>query len=106
MKPLTKLGVFLALLCLLGVGATRLFWDLGWACISVLRTGVGQGDYLLTASDAEGGVYVLGRENGVYQLVIGDQAGRRTDRWTLPADVLPRESKPVLLRPAGSPLTS
>ena len=101
MKKLTKFGVFLVLLCLLSAGAALLFWDLGAECVSVLRTGVGSGGYLLTASDAEGRVYALQRQRGVYRLVIGDQAGRRTERWTLAKDVIPKESKPTVLYPAS-----
>lgn len=101
MKLLTKLGVFLVLLCMLGAGAGLLFWELSTECVSILSTGVGQGEYLLTAADAERGIYALGRKDGVYRLVIGDEAGQRIGLWKLPEDTLPRESKPVLLYPAA-----
>lgn len=101
MKLLTKLGVFLALLGMLGAGAVLLFWELGAECVSILGTGVGRGEYLLTAADAERGVYALGRKDGAYRLVTGDEAGRRTGLWKLPENVLPRESKPALLYPAA-----
>lgn len=101
MKKLKKSGVFLILLCLLGACAALLFWDLGAECVSILNTGRGEGTYLLTASDAEGGVYALRREDGAYYLVIGDQAGRRTETWALSKDVFPCRSKPVLLYPAA-----
>lgn len=101
MRALTKLGVFLVFLCLFGMGAALLFWDLGAECVSILQTGTGRGEYLLTASDAEGGVYVLSRKDGAYRLVTGDQAGRRTGLWKLPEDVLPPDSQPALLYPAA-----
>ena len=53
MDRLKKLGVFLALLAVLGGGAVLLFWDLGAECRAILTSGVGEGNYLLTASDAE-----------------------------------------------------
>lgn len=84
---------------------------MGWAppccsgiwgeCVSILRTGIGRGDYLLTAADAEGGVYALSQEDGVYRLVMGDQAGRRTGQWKLSGNALPRTSQPALLYPAA-----
>lgn len=101
MKALTKMGVFLAFLCLFGLGAALLFWDLGGECVSILRTGIGRGDYLLTAADAEGGVYALSQEDGAYRLVMGDQAGRRTGQWKLPGKALPQASRPALLYPAA-----
>ena len=58
MDRLKKIGVFLALLAILGGGAVLLFWDLGAECRSILTSGVGEGNYLLTASDAEN-VFIL-----------------------------------------------
>lgn len=101
MEGLKRLGVFLVLLALLGGRAALLFWDVGAECLSVLHTGRGQADYLLAATDAEGEVYVLGRADGGYALVLGDQAGRRTERWMLRAEGLPEESIPVRLYPAA-----
>ena len=46
MVGLKKLGVFVILLALLGGGAALLFWDVGGECLSVLRTGKAQDDYL------------------------------------------------------------
>ena len=66
MDRLKKIGIFVALLAVLGGGAVLLFWDLGAECLSILRTGVGSGQYVLTASDAEGGVYALaGRRTAI-----------------------------------------
>ena len=59
MDRLKKIGVFLALLAILGGGAVLLFWDLGAECRSILTSGVGEGNYLLTASDAENIFIVL-----------------------------------------------
>ena len=61
MIGLKKLGVFMVLLVLLGGGAALLFWDVGGECLSTLRTGKAQVDYLMTASDAEWGIYALCR---------------------------------------------
>lgn len=97
MKTLKKLGVFLALLCLLGAGVVLLFWEMCGECVSTVRTGLGRGGYLLTVSDEVNNVYALSQENGVYSLVSGDQTGRRTGRRQLAPDVLPRESKPAAL---------
>ena len=96
-----KIGVFLALLAILGGGAVLLFWDLGAECRSILTSGVGEGNYLLTASDAEGKIYALGRTETGYQLVIGDQSGRRAERWTLEDGTVPQDSTPALLYPAA-----
>ena len=62
MERLKRWGVFLLILALLGAGTSLLFWDLGRTCLSVLRTGRGDADYLMTAADAEGQIYVLGRD--------------------------------------------
>ena len=101
MDRLKKIGVFLALLAILGGGAVLLFWDLGAECRSILTSGVGEGNYLLTASDAEGKIYALGRTETGYQLVIGDQSGRRAERWTLEDGTVPQDSTPALLYPAA-----
>ena len=101
MERLKKWGVFLVLLALVGSGAALLFWDLGAECLSVLRTGTGQTQYLLTAADAEGNIYALGRSEEGYELVLGDADGRRTDRWTLTAEGLPQESWPAAVYPAS-----
>ena len=101
MDRLKKIGIFVALLAVLGGGAVLLFWDLGAECLSILRTGVGSGHYALAASDAEGRVYALGRTEDGYQLVIGDQYGRRTERWALREETIPLDSTPALLYPAS-----
>lgn len=80
MERVKKLGVFLVLLALLGSGAALLFWDLGSECLSILRTGTGKTEYLLTAADSEGKLFALGRRGSVYELVMGDGTGRRTGR--------------------------
>ena len=101
MAGLKKLGIFVLILALLGCGTALLFWDIGADCLSVLRTGTGRAEYLLAASDAEGGIYALGRTDRGYQLVVGDQTGRRTGVWRLTAEGLPEESTPALLYPAA-----
>ena len=101
MDRLKKIGIFVALLAVLGGGAVLLFWDLGAECRSILTSGAGEGNYLLTASDAEGGVYALGRTEKGYELVIGDLSGRRTQRWTLEDGTVPRDSTPAVLYPAS-----
>lgn len=101
MDRVKKLGIFLALVAVLGAGAVLLFWDLGAQCRSILTTGVGEGEFLLAASDAEGGIYTLGRTEKGYQLVVGDQSGRRTHRWELEDGTVPRDSVPALLYPAS-----
>ena len=101
MIGLKKLGVFMVLLVLLGGGAALLFWDVGGECLSTLRTGKAQVDYLMTASDAEGGIYALCRAEKGYALVLGDQSGRRTARWELTAEGLPAQSTPSVLYPAA-----
>ena len=101
MIGLKKLGVFVVLLVLLGGGAALLFWDVGGECLSTLRTGKAQVDYLMTASDAEGGIYALCRTEEGYALVLGDQSGRRTARWELTAEGLPAQSTPSVLYPAA-----
>ena len=101
MIGLKKLGVFVVLLVLLGGGAALLFWDVGGECLSTLRTGKAQVDYLMTASDAEGGIYALCRAEEGYALVVGDQNGRRTARWGLTAEGLPAQGTPSLLYPAA-----
>ena len=53
------------------------------------------------ASDAEGGVYALGRTEDGYQLVIGDQYGQRTERWALSEETIPLDSTPAALYPAS-----
>lgn len=100
MKVWTKLGVFLVFLCLFGLGAALLFWDTGAECVSILRTGVGRGEYLLTAADGAKGIYVLGRRDGAYRLVLGDESGQRTGMWKLDGEALPQNSRPALLYPA------
>ena len=69
--------------------------------MSILRTGRGTASYLLTAADAQGQIYVLGRDSGQYTLVVGDQTGKRTETWTLTAEGLPQESVPAALYPAA-----
>lgn len=101
MAGVKKFGVFVLILVLVGAGAALLFWDLGAECLSALRDGAPEGQYLLAATDAEGGVYVLGREGEEYVLVLGDQSGRRTGRWELTAKELPAESVPVRIYPAA-----
>ena len=101
MERVKKWSVFLVLLALIGSGAALLFWDLGAECLSILKTGVGQTEYLLTAADAEGNIYVLGRSEGEYQLVIGDADGRRIGDWSLTADSLPQKSWPAVIYPAS-----
>ena len=78
-----------------------LFWDLGSECLSILRTGTGKTEYLLTAADSEGKLFALGRRGSVYELVMGDGTGRRTGRWELSDQVLTPESRPTLLYPAA-----
>ena len=101
MVGLKKLGVFVVLLVLLGAGAALLFWELGGECLTTLSSGTAQADYLMAASDTEGDIYALGRTDQGYALVLGDQAGHRTARWTLTADTLPQSSTPALLFPAA-----
>lgn len=101
MKAWTKLGVFLVFLCLFGLGAVLLFWETGAECVSILRAGTGRGEYLLTAADGSKNIYALGRRDGGYRLVIGDEAGRRTGVWKLNGEVLPQDSRPALLYPAA-----
>lgn len=101
MEQLKRWGVFLLLLVLLGSGAVLLFWDTGRECLSILRTGRGDTDYLLAAADAEGQVYALGRDREGYLLVRGDTAGRQTARWRLTAEGLPEEMVPAALYPAA-----
>ena len=101
MKQLKRWGAFGLIVVLLGACAVLLFWDTGRECLSVLRTGRGTAEYLMAAADTEGQIYVLGREDGRYTLVLGDQGGRRTDRWTLTAEELPEQSVPAALYPAA-----
>ena len=101
MRQLKRWGAFALILVLLGAGAILLCWDTGRECLSVLRTGRGTSDYLLAAADAEGTIYVLGREDGQYTLTLGNQGGSRTDRWTLTAEALPEQSVPAALYPAA-----
>lgn len=101
MQRLKQWGILVLILALLGSGAALLFWDTGRECISVLRTGQGTSRYLMAASDAEGTIYILGRDGDGYSLVLGDQNGKRTERWNLTADELPGESVPAVLYPAA-----
>ena len=100
MERLKRWGVFLLILALLGAGTSLLFWDLGRTCLSVLRTGRGDADYLMTAADAEGQIYVLGRDEEGYLLLQGDQMGNQTERWRL-TEELPEKSVPAALYPAA-----
>ena len=101
MRRLKQWGVFLSTLVLLSAAAILLFWDVGSECLAILRTGRGAADYLLTAADSEGQIYVLGRDGEDYILVLGDQTGNRTERWHLTAESLPDESVPTVLYPAS-----
>lgn len=101
MTRLKQWGVFLCTLVLLSAAAVLLFWDVGSECLAILRTGRGAADYLLTAADSEGQIYVLGRDGEDYILVLGDQTGNQTERWRLTADSLPDESVPTVLYPAS-----
>ena len=101
MERLKRWGVFVLILALLGSGAALLFRDTGSECLSILRTGRGTASFLLAATDAEGKIYVLDRDQDGYTLVLGDQAGNRTDSWRLTAEGLPRESVPAALYPAA-----
>lgn len=101
MERLKRWGVFVLILALLGSGAALLFRDTGSECLSILRTGRGTASFLLAATDAEGKIYVLDRDQDGYTLVLGDQAGNRTDSWRLTAESLPRESVPAALYPAA-----
>ena len=101
MEGLKKFGAFVLLLALLGAGAVLLFWDTGEECVSILRGGPGQTEYVLTASDAEGNVYALGRRDGRWQLAAGTLSGERTALWNLPEELLPQECVPTLLYPAA-----
>ena len=78
-----------------------LFWNMGAECISILRTGTGRTEYLLTAGDSEGNIYALGWRDGAYEIVVGDSGGRRTDRWVLSGQTIPQESRPAVLYPAA-----
>ena len=73
----------------------------GAECRSILTSGVGEGNYLLTASDAEGKIYALGRTETGYQLVIGTRAAGAAERWTLEDGTVPQDSTPALLYPAA-----
>lgn len=99
MRKLTKCGIFLGLLCLLGALTPLLFWDLGEECLSILGTGAGDGTYLLVSADADGNIHALSRENGSYHLVIGDHAGNRIALWTLDGNAFPKQTRPALLYP-------
>lgn len=101
MQQIKRGSIFVMILALLGCGALLLFWDTGAECISILRTGRGTDRYLLAACDAEGQIYVLGRDQDGYILALGDQSGNRTDTWKLTADGLPQESIPAALYPAA-----
>ena len=101
MRQFKRWSIFVLILALLGCGASLLFWDTGRECVSILRTGRGTASYLLTAADAQGQIYVLGRDSGQYTLVVGDQTGKRTETWTLTAEGLPQESVPAALYPAA-----
>ena len=101
MGQLKRWGAFALILALLGCGAALLFWDTGRECVSILRTGRGKANYLLTAADTEGQIYTLGRDSGRYILVLGDQSGNRTETWTVTAEGLPQESIPAALYPAS-----
>ena len=101
MAGLKKLGIFALIFALLSCGTALALWELAGDCLSILRTGTGRAEYLLAASDAQGSVYVLGRDSGGYRLVVGDQAGRRSEIWRLTAEGLPGESTPVLIYPAA-----
>ena len=78
-----------------------LFWDVGSECVSILRTGTGRTEYLLTAADSEGNIYTLGRRGENYEIIAGDGSGRRTDRWVLSDQMIPQESRPTVLYPAA-----
>lgn len=101
MEQLKRWSVFVLILALLGGAAALLFRDTGSECLSILRTGRGSADYLLAAANAEGEIFALGRDEDGYTLVLGDQAGNRTDLWRLTAEGLPRESVPASLYPAA-----
>ena len=102
MNRLRKLVVFLVLLSLFSALSALLFWDLGVSCVSILRTGVGDGTFLMVTSDPLGRVYVLERKNGAYRLVIGGQSGRQLEQWLLDERALPPESRPTALYSAGN----
>ncbi len=101
MQQLKRWGVFLCTLLLLGTGISLLLQDLGREYLSILRTGRGDADYLLTAADAEGQIYVLGQDRDGYMLVLGDQSGNTSEQWRLTAEILPRQSVPATLYPAA-----
>ena len=65
-----------------------LFWNIGAECISILRTGTGRTEYLLTAGYSEGNIYALGWRDGAYEIVVGVPArhiGWRYDEDTIAA---------------------
>ena len=101
MGQLKRFGVFLLILVLLGSGTALIFQDTWQECISILRTGHGEPAYLLAASDTEGQIYVLGRDEKEYVLILGDQMGNRTEKWRLTAEGLPQESVPAAIYPAA-----
>ena len=101
MEGLKRFGAFVLILALLGAGAALLFWDTGEECVSILSGGPGRTEYVLTASDAEGNVYALGRRDGRWQLVTGSLSGERTALWSLPGELLPQDCVPALLYPAA-----
>lgn len=96
-----KWGAFLALLALLGGGAALLFWDLAAECLSILATGQGSEEYVLTAADGRGSAYALGWRGERLQLVKAGVSGEREDLWALPAELLPRQMRPAALYPAS-----
>ncbi len=96
-----KWGTFLVLLILLGGGAALLFWELGAECLSILRTGRGSEEYVLTAAGGTGSFYALGWRGERLQLVRADASGRREELWTLTAAELPCQMHPAALYPAS-----
>ena len=100
-EQVKRWGIFVLILALLSGAAALLFRETAAEQISILRTGKGQARYLLAAADAEGTVYVLGRDRQGYVLAVGDQTGKQTARWRLTAEELPQEGVPAVLFPAA-----
>ncbi len=100
-KGARRVLTYLLLAALLAAAALMMFYDRVEDCVSVLRSGSRSDSCVLAAVSDSGDIYVLGRDDGGYYLVCGDQSGNRQSRYRLADGLLPENCRTAALYPDG-----
>jgi HAMP domain-containing protein len=99
LRQVKKVGIFLGLLVLLAGFALLLFQPLVADCVSVLRSGRGQLQYVAAASSETGEIYALGRDGDTFTIAQGSQNGDRAGIWKLASGALPAGARVACFYP-------